>query len=221
MAGQGGAEGDAVVLRVGEGVGGVLVDAVEALVHPVFIGIGQDGLLAGEHLLHEAVHDAVGLGPAGVAGLGLLPHVYGIGNGDGHRHQGQGGKGQRDGDHHHQGAHHRDQAGKNLDDVGGHAGGDHVDVIADPADDVPGLMPVEIAHGQAHQLGENILAHLPGDPAADHGHAQADGEAQEGGTHIAGQHQQGIVLHGPEIDFALSRGGLPDGGACQVGSPQV
>ena len=70
-------------------------------------------------------------------------HVPGEQNGHGdgddkHQHQHRG-----DGHHHDEGAHHRDDAGGDLQQIVGEGGVYRVDVVGDAADDITGLMTIE------------------------------------------------------------------------------
>ncbi len=56
----GGPHAHAQAVRVPVGFGGLAVDAAEVPAYPLLLGVGENGLLPGEHLLGKAVHLTVG-----------------------------------------------------------------------------------------------------------------------------------------------------------------
>ena len=141
------------------------------------MGVGRDGLLPGEHLLHIAVHLAVHRRAVGEKRPRLLPHEarvsYRHRYGD-QRHENE----QRaDEEHHEEGAHDRHDRGHDLHKVRGKGGADDIDVVGDAADDVSCLVAVEISHRHPHQLVEYVLAHLLPEKAAYAHHDYRDGVA--------------------------------------------
>ena len=205
------AQGIGVVIRIG----GIVVDPVVLVVHLVLVGVGQNGLLAGQLLLHKAVHRPVGLGALHEARLGQLAHVGGIGCGGRHCHQRHQRQRRGDADHHEHGAQHRHRAGDDGHHVRRHTGTDHVHVVGGPADDVPRLVAVKKAHGQAHQLVEHVLAHLFRDPLGNVDHHRVNQHRQQGGDHVHRQHPHREIGHLVKIDQALAGSGLVDGAARQ------
>ena len=72
-----GAGNHAQGIRIAIGIGGFVVDGAEILTDILFIGISEDGFLPGEHLLHIAVHLAVGRAAPGIERTGFFAHVTG------------------------------------------------------------------------------------------------------------------------------------------------
>ena len=104
--GDGGAHGYPQGVGVPVSIGGGVVDGAEVGTHIILVGVGQDGLLPGEHFLHIAIHLAVGGAPFGVKGPGLFAHEPGVEDrgGQSHRHAAHQGRG--DDTHHHEGPNH-------------------------------------------------------------------------------------------------------------------
>ena len=210
----GGAHGAAVEFGIVISIRGLCVYFVEPLTDGVFIGIGLNVLFAGEHFLHETVHAAVAFGAAAIAWADLFPHEGGIAHGNGNGHQGDDGQGGGEVDHHEERANHRHQAGHDLGHIRGDAGGDHIHIIGNPADDIACGVVVVIAHRQVHQLLKDIHPHFPGHPFAQIGHAHIDDKGHGAGGHIHKEHPRGVEAHLLKIDPSHACGCLVDGKAC-------
>ena len=202
------------------GPGSVPVDVPEGLCTPVLPGVALDGPVAGKFLLHEAVHSAVGGGAPGEEGLGHPVHPPGVPHRQGDGHQGDPRQGGADNRHHKKGPGHRDDAGEDLGQVGGDAGGDHVHVVGHPADDVPGLVLVEVADRQLQQLVKNVPPHFFGDEPPGAHHAHVDPHRQQGGAQAAGQHGPRAAVDHGEVHLSPSRVGGADGPPRQGGPQQ-
>ena len=221
----GGAHGHAHPGGVPEGLRGGPVDAAEAPGHLLLLSVGQDGLLAREHLLGKAVHLAVGAAAFGIERPRPLAHGAGKEDRGGDREEHAQHQRRRDDAHHREAARHGHGAGEDMDHVAGEGSADHVDVVGDAADDVARLVAVKVAHRQGHQLVKDVLPQVPGHPLAHPGHADVHQEAQYVGAHVGQQHQKGVAQHGLHVHPAHAQTeaglGLPDGLAREAGPQQV
>ncbi len=174
----GGTHLHAHAVRIPVSLRGIAVDLAEFFGHLVLAGVGKDRLLTRKHLFCVAVHDAVSRASLGIQGARDLSHTLGVP--DGERDRKDHAEHQRNGDgaHDDKASDHGDRACEDLDHVRGKAGGHHVDVVGDAADDVAGLIPVEVADGKLHELFKHVLTKVLRHALADAGHADADGKAQ-------------------------------------------
>ena len=204
-----------------EGVGRALVDLPEGIADLVLLGVALDGPVAGELLLHKAVHPPVGGGALGEEGPGDLVHVPGVADGQGDGDEGNGREGGADIGHHGEGPGHRHHAGENLHDVRRDAGADDVDVVGHAADDVAGLVLVKVADRHLHELVEHVAPELFGDKPPGAHHADVHREGQEGGADVAEEHLPRIGVDQGEVHVPLPRRRGADGLARQLGAQQA
>ena len=184
------------------------------------MGVGLYRLLAGEHLLGETVHLSVHGGALRQKRARLTGDVARVEDGQRDCHQYRKHQRRADGEHHDKGSDHRDDAGQNLDHVGGEGVADDVDVIGDAADDVAGLVGVEVAHRGAHQFVEDFLAELLAHGAADLHHQHGEDEGAHGGGDVDDEHEPCVVGDGGKVDLSLALVHRLDGVAGQLRARQ-
>ena len=214
-----GGAGDAGgVVGVPVGVDGALVTLSKAAVELVLLVIGGNGLHAGNSFLGEAVEHTQLPGAFPEQGTHHLGAVAGEkdGQGDGEGEDDQQRRG--DGTHHGKAAHHGDQAGEDLRQVGGEGCAHGVHIVGEDGDHVAGLVGIEEADGQAGEVVEQVAAHPLDHIAAHADHHGGKYPAEQGGRqryhdhpgHIADDHGENHVPGGDGID----------GGTGQLGGEQ-
>lgn len=108
----------------------------------------------------------------------------------------------RDPHHHNEGTAHGDDAGGDLEQVGGQGRVDRVNVVGDAADDVAGLVVVEVFDRENAQFLEYVLPHPEHDLLAEMDHQHRQNVGQQGRKGIEQQHQAAVVKYPWEVNAA-------------------
>lgn len=209
-----------VVIGVVIGVDSLLVFDVETAGHGLFLVVGLDRFLSGDDFFHKAVEFSELERAFAEKRTHLAGHIPGKKDGNGDRHGEDENQHRRYGQHHHKGSHHGDSTGRYLEKIVGKGGVDRVDVVGDAADDVAGLMAVEIPHRQFHKAAEDILPHLENHFLAQSDHQNRKNIGQQGREQIKRDHQPAVIEHHGEIHPAGRRADGVDGPSRQGGTDQ-
>ena len=154
----GGAQGRAGTVGPVVGLGGGVVFLGELPEIRRLHSIDPNGPLAADPLLRKAVQGPQLLGAAAEQRVDVLHLEPRQQDGERHGHEEHAGEQGREHQQHPEGADDRQQAGADLEEIGGQGGVDGVHIVADPADQVPCRVGVEILD---RQLTDPLKGRLP------------------------------------------------------------
>ena len=191
-----------MIFRLIIGLHGPLVVFVQLGEGVFLLTVGLQRLLPGDHLLRKAVELPQPAGPQTEQGMGLFADPPGDEHGQGHRHHKDQHQLRRDAQHHDQRPRHRNDAGKDLHQIGAQGAVDGVGIVGNAADDIAHRVAVEIAHRQIRQPPEHIPPHPVGDLAGNDDHQNIQQIGHHCRRHIKQRHPQRIALHGGQIHLS-------------------